>query len=492
MVKPFLVGEEWRSAGRKVMSSVNPADGSVSAEIAIAGPQDVRDAVAAARKAVADPQWRDMPAHRRAGLLRRLAGLITARAEELARIQTSDNGKTLRESAAQVAGASDFFQYFASVCETAEAEVIPPRGPFFAFTRYEPVGVVAAITPWNSPLTLEAQKLAPALAAGNAVVLKSSEVTPQIGLEYAKMALEAGFPPGILNVVTGFGDVGAALVEEPGVDMITFTGGTATGYRIAEAAGRRGVPVLLELGGKSPNVVFEDADIGRAVRGALIGIFHNSGQSCNAGSRILVQRSIYDSFMERLIDSTRKLRVGHPHDAGTDVAPLSSFGHRERVEALISGAVESGATLLCGGTRPQGSRFEQGAYLEPALLAAPNDHPIAQEEIFGPVGVAIPFEDEEDLVRMANDSRFGLACALWTSDFPRAMRVGERINTGTVWVNTYKVNAVNVPFGGNKASGYGRECGIQGMRAYSTVKSFYIDRSEQPIPWPPSVLEKET
>lgn len=491
MVKPFLIGDQWRSDGRKVMPSFYPADGSVDAEIAIALPQDVDDAVKTARKAVDDPDWRNMSAHHRARLLYRLGELIDAEKQELARIQTRDNGKTLAESLAQAGAAADFFRYFAAVCETAEAEVIPSRGDYFAFTAYEPVGVVAAITPWNSPLTLEAQKLAPALAAGNAVVMKSSEVTPQIGLEYGRLALEAGFPAGIVNVVTGFSDVGKLLIEHPGINMVTFTGGTATGRAIAKSLGERGVPVLLELGGKSPNVVFDDADLERAVRGALIGIFHNSGQSCNAGSRIFIQRGIYDRFVKRFAEATDGLVIGDPMDSRTDVAPLSSFQHRERVEGIVAKAVTDGARVLAGGKRPSGETYEKGAFIEPTILAVSNKDEIAQQEIFGPVVCVIPFETEEEIIAMANDSEFGLACGLWTENFAKALRVGERINTGTVWINTYKITAVNVPFGGNKASGYGRECGIQGMRAYMVEKSYYVDRSERPVPWPPSLVHAE-
>ncbi len=482
MTRAFLVGEDWISEGRASFDSIYPADGSVAAKIAIATPKDVDAAVRAARTAVEQAAWRDMPAHKRAMLLVRLASLIDRDAEHLATLQTKDNGKPLKESLAQAAAAAEFFRYFAAVAETADAEVIPSRGDYFVFTGYEPIGVVAAITPFNSPLTLEAQKLAPALAAGNAVILKSSEVTPQIGLEYGKLALEAGFLPGIVNVLTGMGDVGKALVEHPGVNMVTFTGGTATGRVIAQAAGARGVPVMLELGGKSPNAVFADANLEHALNGVLVGIFHNAGQSCNAGSRVFVERAIYERFVPRLVKAVESLVLGNPFDPTTDVASLASFQHRERIEKMLAG--HRGVKVLTGGERPKGERFSRGAFLQPTVLAVENDHPLAQQEIFGPVACVIPFEDEEDLIRLGNASEFGLACGVWTESFPRALRVGRQINTGTVWINTYKVNAVNVPFGGNKASGYGRECGIQGMRAYMTEKSYYVSTSTARLPWP--------
>jgi betaine-aldehyde dehydrogenase len=481
MTRPFLIGGEWRSANRASFDSIYPADGSVAATVASATVADVDDAVRCAQAALMSPAWRDLSAHKRAELLGRLAQLIEHDARLLAEIQTRDNGKPLKESLAQASAAAEFFRYYAAVAETAEAEVIPSRGQYLAFTNYEPVGVVAAITPWNSPLTLEAQKLAPALAAGNVVVLKPSEFTPQIALEYARLALEAGFPAGVLNVVTGMADVGKALVEHPGVNMITFTGGTSTGRAIARAASVRGAPVLLELGGKSPNIVFADANLEHALNGVLIGIFHNAGQSCNAGSRIFVEEDIYDSFVSRLVNEVENLAIGDPFDAKTEIASLSSFQHRERIENMLA---NSDAKVLCGGQRPKGSQFEKGAFFTPTVLAVDNDNRLAQQEIFGPIACVIKFRDEEHVVELANKSEFGLACGIWTENFPKALRVGEKINAGTVWINTYKVTAVNVPFGGNKASGYGRECGLQGMRAYMVEKSYYVSRSASPIPWP--------
>ncbi|EIF32030.1 NAD-dependent aldehyde dehydrogenase [Burkholderia sp. Ch1-1] len=484
MAKKFLIGSEWRDSGR-IFDSVYPADGTVTAQIASASEKDVDDAVRAASEAMNNSAWRDMPAHRRARLLGKMADLIDRDSAQLADLQTRDNGKPLAESEVQVAAAAEFFRYYAGICETSEGRVVPPRGAYFSFVDWQPVGVVAAITPWNSPLTLEAQKLAPALAAGNAVVLKSSEITPQVGLEYGRLALEAGFPPGALNVVTGLGDVGKALVSHPGINMVTFTGGTQTGQAIGAITGQRTMPAILELGGKSPNIVFEDANLELAVKGALVAIFHNAGQSCLAGSRIFVERKMYDAFVERFVRAAKELVLGDPYDRRTAVASVSSFGHRAQIERWFEVAKQEGATFLCGGNRPSGAAFERGAYIEPTVLAVRNDMRIAQEEIFGPVACVIPFSGEEELVRLANENPFGLAAGIWTEDYRRALSVGRRVSAGTLWINMYKTTAVNMPFGGNKASGVGREAGVDGMRAYMAPKAYYLSVDRQPGAWPP-------
>lgn len=485
-VRPFLIGNEWSLGRGKTFKSISPIDGSVAATLAEADGADVDAAVACARGALSDIRWAGLRAHQRARLLHRLADLLERDAEQLAQVQTRDNGKTIFESRLQVMGAAETFRYYAAVCETAESEVMVPRGNYFSFSTYEPIGVVAAITPWNSPLTQESVKLAPALAAGNSVILKPSEVTPQIGLEFGRLALEAGFPPGVVNVLSGTGrSVGTALVSHPGIDMVTFTGGTTSGRLIGKVAAERPIPVMLELGGKSPNIIFDDMDLDRAVQGALYGIFPNAGQSCIAGSRIFVHDKIYDAFLPRLVEAVASLRVGDPYDPLTAVAPVGSFEHRERIEAYIERARQEGAKLLCGGQRP-GGPLAQGAYVMPTLLeVADNNATVAQEEIFGPVACVLRFKDEDDLVRQANDTVFGLACGIWTRDYKRALRVAGRLKAGTVWINTYRTIMINMPFGGYKASGIGRECGVNGMRAYQAQKSVYMDLSETPIPWPP-------
>jgi betaine-aldehyde dehydrogenase len=487
IAKPFLIGDSWSFGSGRTFESINPADGSIAAVIAEAGETDVSAAVGAARAALENPAWRDLPAHRRARLLAKLADLVERNAEGLAELQTQDNGKPISESRMQAAGAVEVIRYYAAVCETAESEVFPARGNYFSFSLYDPVGVVAAITPWNSPISLEAQKLAPALAAGNAVVLKSSEVTPQIGLEYGRLALEAGFPAGVVNVVAGFGrTTGKALVSHSGVDMVTFTGGTVSGAEIARIAGERLIPSIMELGGKSPNVVFDDADMDAAVRGASFAVFSNAGQSCIAGSRVFVQDGIYDTFVEHLVAAANALYVGPPHDLRSALSALSSFGHRERVESYIALGREDGAKLLCGGNRPVDVPLAKGAYLRPAVLEVEDNRTrVAQEEIFGPVACVIRFKNEEDLIEQANDTVFGLACGVWTRDYKRALRVVKRIKAGMAWVNMYKTASVNVPYGGVKKSGFGRENGRLGLMPYFSEKSVYLNLDESPVGWPP-------
>ena len=490
MIHSFLIGDQWRTGvSGKTFESINPADGSVAAVVAEASVQDVDDAVRAARAALTNPAWANLYPHQRAVLLRRLGDLVDANGEKLAHLQSRDNGKTIAESRAQVGWAADMFRYYAGVCETFESAVIPSRGNYLLMSLHEPMGVVAAITPWNSPISLEAQKLAPALAAGNAVVLKSSEVTPMVGLEYGRLVLEAGFPPGVLNIVTGGLEVGRALVAHAGVDMVTFTGGVAGGRAVARAAAERLVPALLELGGKSPNIIFDDADIDHALVGASYGIFSNAGQSCIAGSRIFVQDSIYDEFAARLTAAVKQLAVGDPFDSKTAVAPVSSFQHRDRVLSMIDQALGEGTRALCGGQRLEGGVFERGAYVTPTVLELPsNSVNIAQEEIFGPVACLLRFRDEDDLVQQANDTVFGLACGVWTEDYRRATRVAGRIKAGMVWVNTYKQAPVNMPFGGYKSSGIGRECGLEGLRPYLQQKSVFMNLAEKPLSWPPRVV----
>lgn len=485
-MKKFLVNGEWRSGQGETFESFNPADGTVAGVVYCATPKDVDDAVRGGVRAVEDPAWRDMPAHKRSLLLNRFADLIDRERDMLVELQTQDNGKTIQEGYLHVQGAVEKFRYCAAVCETLESTIMPPRGNYFVYKTYEPMGVIASMTAFNSPILHEAGKIAPALAAGNAVVLKSSEFTPLIGLEYGRLALEAGIPRGIVNVVTGGAEVGAALVNHPAINMIAFTGGTRTGRIIGHAAAERIIPCILELGGKSPNIVFEDANLDHAVAGMIYGIFSNAGQSCIAGSRIMVQSAIYDEFVSRLVEATKALKVGSPRDARTAVAPVASFRQRDTIEAFIKKGIEEGAKLLMGGKRPSDPELAKGAYVMPTLFEV-NDHrcTIAQEEIFGPVGVVLRFEDEEDLVRIANDTVFGLSLGVWTEDYRKAMRTVRAIRAGTVWINTHKVGQPSVPMGGFKESGIGRENGIDGVLEYLQIKNTYWNLSERPIPWPP-------
>ena len=386
----------------------------------------------------------------------------------------SENGKTRKESRAQAISAAGIFRYYAAVCECSEEAMPPARGDYFTMQVHEPVGVVAALTPWNSPLTMGAQKIAPALAAGNAVVLKAAETTSFVTLALGQCVVEAGLPQGLLSVIAGGRETAVALVEDPGIGLISFTGGTATGQSIARGAADRLVPLILELGGKSPHIVFADADLEAAAKAVANGIFGGTGQSCVAGSRLFVQASVADRFRDLLIAAAGAMTLGPPSDPDSVIGPLSSFAHRDRVEAFVASGLEAGGKVLFGGQRPEGDAFAEGAYYQPTIIGGlDNSATIAQEEIFGPVLCFMTFEDETSLIAAANDSAYGLAAGIWTQDYRRAWRVARAIEAGTVWINTYKQLSIAAPFGGFKLSGVGREKGLQGMRAYQQTKSVY-------------------
>ncbi|MBV6303928.1 aldehyde dehydrogenase [Candidimonas humi] len=473
--KPLLINGEWVTDATETFESINPANGALNYQLSLAGTGQVDAAVASAKEAAARPAWRDMLPHVRAQLLQRIAALVVEHGDEFARIQMAENGKVWVECKKQAASAAATFRYFAAVCETQGSDVTPARGNYLSMTVYEPYGVVAAITPWNSPLTMEAQKVAPALAAGNAVILKPSEVTPSAALLLGRLALEAGLPPGILNVLTGNGQVtGKALVEHDGVRMVSFTGGTASGRLIGATAAQRLIPAALELGGKSPHIVFDDADLEAAVESIVDGIFEGSGQSCVAGSRLFVQRSIYGKLMDMLVKRAGAIRVGQPAAEDSQMGPIASFGHRERIEKFVKTALDEGGRALLGGKRPDGQEFEHGAFYLPTIIdGLDNSATAVREEIFGPVLCALPFDDEEDLIAQANDTVYGLASGLWTSNYPRAWRVARALEAGVVWINTYKQLSIATPFGGFKNSGIGREKGIGGMRLYQQTKGIY-------------------
>lgn len=482
---PLYLGGEWRTGRGKPLASRNPHDNSVNAVVSTADADDVAEAVERARSAMANPLWRSMLPHQRAQFLQKIAGLIERDAERLAQLQRQDNGKPINETRALVVSAAGTFRYFAAACEVLGGEITPSRGDYLSMSLYEPLGPVAAITPWNSPIASEAQKIAPALAAGNAVLVKPSELTPLLALELAKLAEEASLPKGLLSVLPGTGAVtGAALVAHPGIRKVTFTGGTLTGRAIGRVAAEKLMPVSLELGGKSPNIVCADADFAQAVNGVLFGIFSSQGQSCIAGSRIFVARGVYDSFVTELVRRTRALRIGNPVETSTQIGPLISREHRTKVLRYIELAKQEGGRILCGGEIPQNTELQDGNYFQPALIDGLNNRcRTAQEEIFGPVGVLLPFDDEDDLIAQANDSIYGLACGIWTSDYRRAMRIARAVDAGTVWINTYKLFSIATPFGGNKESGMGREKALDGLRAYMRQKSLYWDLSGKPLPW---------
>ncbi len=471
----MLIDGEWVRDSSEKLVSINPATGGVNHEVSAATASHVEDAVAAATLAARAPSWSGLLPHQRAGLLQRIADLMTANGERFARLQMLENGKVWSECVAQVKSAAATFRYYASVCETLGSEVTPARGNYLSMTVYEPYGVIGAVTPWNSPMTMEAQKVAPALAAGNAVILKPSELTPSPALELGRIAMEAGLPRGLLNILPGSAAAGAALVEHAGVKMVSFTGGTSSGKRIALVAARKLMPVALELGGKSPHIVFEDANIPAAVQAIAGGIFEGSGQSCVAGSRLFVQEKVYQAVVDAIVKVATELRVDLPDATGAQMGPIASFAHRDRIEAMIASARDGGAKVLCGGGRPQEERLRQGAFLTPTVVAGvDNGAPVVQQEIFGPVLCAMPFRDEEDLIEQANASVYGLAAGVWTADFSRAYRVARRLEAGTVWINTYKQLSIATPFGGVKESGLGREKGLGGLRLYQQTKSLYF------------------
>jgi len=473
---PMLIGGDWLTRADATLASIDPANGRLNHRVSAAGEHEVDQAVRAARAAADHGAWRDLLPHQRAAILHRIGDLMLARADRFARLQMVENGKVWSECVAQVKSAAATFRYYAAVCETTGSELTPSRGPYVSMTVHEPYGVVGAITPWNSPMTMEAQKVAPALAAGNAVVLKPSELTSAPALELGRIALEAGLPPGLLNVVPGTGaQAGNALVAHPDVHMVSFTGGTASGRRIAAAAAAKLMPVALELGGKSPHVVFDDADVDAAADAIVAGIFEGSGQSCVAGSRLFVQRPLHERLLDAVLDRAWALRVDLPDAPGAQMGPIASFEHRARIAAMVDAARAEGATVACGGRPPDDPRLAAGAFYLPTVLTGmDNRATIAQQEIFGPVLCALVFDDEDDLVAQANDSAYGLAAGIWSKDFARCWRVARRLQAGTVWINTYKQLSIATPFGGFKDSGLGREKGIGGLRLYQQAKAVYL------------------
>jgi betaine-aldehyde dehydrogenase len=483
-IKSFFAGQ-WQHGSGPLYSTHYPADGTSVAQFHACTANDVDNAISFADAARAKPNWANLKPHERASLLYKIAQGIRAQAEELAQLQRLDNGKPINETRALVASAAGTFQYFAAACETLEDTVTPSRGDFLTLSLHQPLGVVAAITPWNSPIASEAQKIAPALAAGCAIVVKPAEITPRMAIELARIIEAAGVPPGIVSVLPGKGSiVGDALVKHPRIMRVAFTGGTKVGLGIARLAAEKLMPVSLELGGKSPTIVFEDADIEHAVAGVLFGIFSSSGESCIAGSRCFVHAKVYETFKARLLERTAALRVGDPSLEATQMGPLISQAHRASVDRYVQMGIDEGGKVLCGGAAPQGESYAQGSYYMPTVIEGlSNNAAMCQEEIFGPVLALLPFRDEDDLIKQCNDNTYGLACGLWTKDYKRALRIGRALHTGTVWINTYKVFSISTPFGGIKMSGTGREKGRMSILEYTTQKSFYWGLNENPLMW---------
>jgi acyl-CoA reductase-like NAD-dependent aldehyde dehydrogenase len=480
----LLIDGKWVDAETgKTFESHNPATGELIAQVAEAAVPDVDKAVRAARRAFDDGPWPRMDAFDRGKVLRKVADGIRARGEELAVLETRDNGKAIRETRAQVNASADYFEYYAGWCDKVEGQVVPVRGRFHTYVVREPIGVVGGIIPWNSPLPQASQKIAPALAAGCTVVLKPAEQTPVTAVALGEILLEAGVPPGAVNIVQGFGPTaGAAVIAHPGVDKVAFTGEVSTGQTILRASVERLKRVSLELGGKAPNIVCEDADLDRAVRGTLFGIFAGAGQYCDAGPRLFLHRKIRDAFMQRLLDMTARIRVGDPLDPRTHVGSLTSKEQRDKVERYVKVGLEEGAMLAAGGKRPTAAALGKGYFYEPTVFdqVGPQMR-IAREEIFGPVLAVLEFGDDESVIAMANDVDFGLVAAVWTADMRRAHRFARALRAGTVWVNTFRQTQIAVPFGGVKLSGIGREKGLSGLEEFTEEKAVWIDLNEQPI-----------
>lgn len=477
---PFLIGGEWVSNTSSYITHVNPATGEVNYNVCAGTEADISAAVETAHHAASRPAWRNMLPHNRALLLNRISDLMLERSDLLARCQMVENGKVWKECKNQVVNGAATFRYCAAAIETLGSEITPPRGNYLSMTVYEPWGVVAAITPWNSPITLTCNKIAAALAAGNGIVLKPASFTPTCGIELGRIALDAGVPPGVLNVVPGSGSkIGDALVNHPLVRMVSFTGGTEVGRRISEFAGKKIIPAVLELGGKSPHIVFADANLEAAADAATVAIFEGTGQSCTAGSRLFIERKVYEQVISMIIDRTRALRVDLPDAPDAQLGPSASFSQREFVESMVAGAVKEGAEILIGGARPSDPRLAKGAFYLPTIVTGiSNKSRIAQQEIFGPVLCAMPFDNEDDVIERSNQINYGLAAGIWTADYKRAWRVARALEAGMVWINTYKQFSTAAPFGGFKDSGLGREKGLQGIRTYQQAKTMFWSMSD--------------
>ncbi len=483
----LMIDGKWVDAeSGKTFTTPNPATGDTLAEVAEGDKADIDKAVNAARKAF-EGKWSKISARDRGRILYKLAQLIEERTPELAALETADNGKPLKESLyVDLPQVAENFEYFAGWATKIEGETIPVPGQMFNYTLREPVGVCGQIIPWNFPLLMAAWKLAPALAAGNTVVLKPAEQTPVNAMELGKLIQEAGFPDGVVNIVPGYGETaGAALASHPGIDKVAFTGSTEVGKIIARAAAENLTKVSLELGGKAPNIVFADADIDQAVSGAMMGIFFNQGQVCCAGSRLFVEEGVKDQFLEKLQAKSANIKVGDPMDSGTHMGPQVSEEQLKRIQGYCDVAQEEGATVVAGGKSPDMAEgFQKGFFFQPTIFAdVKNQMRIAQEEVFGPVVSVISFKDEDDLIKQANDTIYGLSAGLWTSNITRAHRFAKEIHAGVIWINTYNMFNAASPFGGYKQSGYGREMGKHALDMYTHVKSVWVDLSGKPIGW---------
>ncbi len=477
--KLLFINNEWRpAASGKTMDVINPATEEVCATVASADAGDLNTAVEAARAAFNGP-WAQMPARERGRLVRKLGERLMERADEIARLETLHNGKPIMESRqVEIPAAAECFEYYGGWSDKVMGETIPVKGNYLNYTLREPLGVCAAIVPWNFPLLIAVWKVAPALACGNTIIVKPASQTPLTALALGEIAIEVGLPPGVLNVLTGPGaKLGQAIVEHPGIDKIAFTGDTSTGKGIMRGAADTLKKITLELGGKSPNIVLADADIESAIRGAAIGIFYGKGEVCAAGSRLLVDRSIKNEFVDKLAARTKKMVAGDPMDPKTRFGALSSKKQMESVLRYVESAKEEGATLVAGGARVD-IGTGKGYFMQPTVFAdVQPEMTISREEIFGPVLAAIEFADLDEAIAIANDSPYGLAAGVWTRDIKKAHYVAKKLQAGTVWINTYNVYDTATPFGGYKQSGFGREMSAHALEHYTQVKSVWVDLS---------------
>jgi acyl-CoA reductase-like NAD-dependent aldehyde dehydrogenase len=480
MYRLLIGGEDVDAASGETFDALNPTTGKAWAQHALAGSEDIDRAVRAAKQAFESEAWQSLSPTRRGRLMMRLAELIGGHAEEIAQVEVRDNGKLYREMLAQLRAIPEWLYYYGGLADKIEGRVIPlDKTSIVNYTLREPLGVVGIIVPWNSPVLLLLYAMGPALAAGNTIVVKPSEHASASIIETLHLAEEAGFPPGVFNVVTGMGETGAALVDHPGVAKIAFTGSEGTGKRIAAAAGARLAPVTLELGGKSPNIVFADAALDAAEAGVLAGIYGAAGQSCVAGSRALFERPIYEALLERVATRTRSIVLGDPMAENTQMGPIANVPQLERVQSMVAAARGEGAHVIAGGERAALDDHPEGLFFEPTILTeVDNDATIAQNEVFGPVLNVLRFETEEEAVALANATRFGLAAGVWTRDVKRAHRLARRIRAGTVWINTYRAITFNSPFGGYKESGFGRVNGAEAVDGFLQTKSVWVETSE--------------
>jgi acyl-CoA reductase-like NAD-dependent aldehyde dehydrogenase len=471
--KLLINGEHVDSLSGETFNTYNPATGEILTQVAKATRQDVDKAVEAAQKALDEGKWARWPAVRRGQVLNRIASIMRERFDDLVKLEVVNSGKALSAAKGQVMQAIEDFEMYAGAVYTLSGSTKPVPKGFFHYTKKEPVGVCAQIVPWNYPLMMAAWKLAPALAAGCTIILKPASLTPITALTLADICLEAGVPAGVVNVITGSGaDIGSYLVEHPGVDKVAFTGETTTGKDIMAKASETLKRVTLELGGKSPNIVFEDADLESAVVGSVFGIYYNTGQSCEARSRLFVHESIYEEFVEKFIEKTKQLKLGDPLSPETHVGAIISSGQLDTIHSYVELAKEEGAQVALGGQRPKGAEFENGYWYQPTVIVdATNDMRVAREEIFGPVVVIIKFSDEKEVVHQANDSIYGLAAAVWTQNHSRAHRITEQLKAGIIMVNNPISTFPGLPFGGYKQSGFGRELAIESLDLYTETKS---------------------